>query len=115
MSGFNILFHKIDVVIWVNKSDGTHLRFMSYHVALGGPDSDVSIFLLKALVLDTYLLLLLRSCSPYAFFLIKYGPLKGYISSCPSFCINHSLAYLLSIPHTKYVSFRYVGENFFDI
>ena len=82
---------------------------------LGGPEIDVSIFLLKSLGLDPCLLFLRSSCSISDFFLIINGPLKGHVSNFISCYISNSLTSLLSSPHPKHFSFRYGGKKLFGL
>ena len=84
-------------------------------VALGGPERDISTFLLNYLGLYPCLWSFSRSCYITAFFLISNSPLKGHVYNFSSCCINNYLTYLLSIPHPKMFSFGYGGYMFLDL
>ena len=68
---------------------------------------DVSVFLLKYLGRDTFLLLLWSRFSLSELLFMKNVPLKGQVSSFPSFCIDNFLTTLLLIPYPRQFCFRY--------
>ena len=84
-------------------------------LAMKGPEFDVSILFLKYSGHDPCLWLLWSNCYIVFVFLINGGPLKGHVSSFPSLCITSPLNYFFSRPYTIHFSFRYVGENLFDL
>ena len=103
------------MVMWVNKAVHFNLGSFFTKLALGGSEFDVSILLLKFLVIDPSLWLFLRSCFLVDFFLMKSRHLKGHISSFLSFYIKKFITSLLSRPHQIGFYFRYIYDKFLDL
>ena len=108
VSIFMSIFHMVNTVAWVIKSDWFHFWIRVSNCILSRSFVFGCIFiLLKSFGSDSCFWLFWRSCSLGFFACMYNGLLKGNFSIVSSCYINSSLTPLLLFPHTIQFSFRY--------
>ena len=104
------IVYRVDIFIWVFKSDWVHLWLMTRNCSLNRIRvCCINVFLVFGSW--SIFMIVLKKLLSGQFFFMNNGPLKVQVSSFPSFCTNNYLTPLLLSPHTRQFYVGYVIDD----